>query len=67
MTRPLVQAQGIHIALLDGDNDNNYGNDDDECQQQGLGRVNNKASCASARYFHIALRKCNDNNNNRQQ
>ncbi len=37
MTRPLVQAQSICIALLDSDNDNNYGNDDDECWQQGRG------------------------------
>jgi hypothetical protein len=64
MTRPSVQAQGIYIASLDGNNDNNYGDDDDKCQQQGLGRVDNKASCASARHFHIASRKCDNNNNN---
>ncbi len=28
----------IHVALLDGNNDNNYGNGDNECQQQGLVR-----------------------------
>ncbi len=67
MTRPLVRAQGIHITLLDSNNDNNYGDDDDKCRQRGLGRINDEASCASAGHFHIASRKCNDNNNNRQQ
>jgi hypothetical protein len=38
MTRPSVQARGIYIALLDCDNDNNYGDDNDECRQRGLGR-----------------------------
>ncbi len=38
MTRPLVQAWGIHIASLHGNNDNNYGDDKDECRRQGLGR-----------------------------
>jgi hypothetical protein len=64
MTRPLAQAQGIHIALLDGNNNNNYGNDNNEFRKQGLGHVDNEALCASAWHFHIALRKCNDNNNN---
>jgi hypothetical protein len=43
MTRPSVQAQGIHIALLDSNNNNNHGNDDNECRQQGLRCINNKA------------------------
>jgi hypothetical protein len=38
MTRPLVQARGIYIALLECNNDNNYGDDDDKRQRQGLGR-----------------------------
>jgi hypothetical protein len=38
MTRPSVKARGIYIASLVCDNDNNYGNDDDQCQQRGLGR-----------------------------
>jgi hypothetical protein len=37
MTRPLVQARGIYIASLDCDNDNNYGNDNNERRQRGLG------------------------------
>jgi hypothetical protein len=32
-----VQARGIYIASLDCNNNNYYGNDNDECQQQGLG------------------------------
>jgi hypothetical protein len=28
----------IHVALLDGNKDNNYGNDDNECQRRGLVR-----------------------------
>jgi hypothetical protein len=67
MTRPSVQAQGIHIVLLDGDNDNNYGNDNNECRQQGLEHVNDEALCASAWHFHIASHKCDDNNNNQRQ
>jgi hypothetical protein len=33
-----VSARHFYIALHDGDNDSNYGNDDDECRQRGLGR-----------------------------
>jgi hypothetical protein len=36
MTRPSLQAQGIYIALLDCNNDNNYGNDNKERRQRGL-------------------------------
>jgi hypothetical protein len=35
MSRPSVQARGIHIASRNGD-DNNNDNDDNECQRRGL-------------------------------
>jgi hypothetical protein len=38
MTRPRARAPGIHITSGDGNDDSNYGNDNNECQQQGLGR-----------------------------
>jgi hypothetical protein len=37
-TMKLSTKPSIHVALLDGNNDNNYGNDNDKCWQQGLMR-----------------------------
>jgi hypothetical protein len=39
-----ASTQHFHIASRNGDNDNNYCNDDNECQQQGLGHERPKFS-----------------------
>ena len=69
-----TSARHFHNVLRNGNDDSNYGNDDNECQQQGLVHEHTTYSLrvarwrrrqgASARHFHIALRSGNDDNNN---